>query len=442
MPYLYNLLYDYFWLPQGAKLHIYSEDKNQIKGGFTSDNNRGTQQNPSKFTTGLIFGDAIVLELFEPSSVKDASILSIDKVVQGYKRINVLNHVYNEYAQQNFGDSGPCQVNINCLEGQNWQDEKKGIALILVNGSRICTGSLVTNTSEDLTPYFLTADHCIGTLDANGNSDFALFVLTESPVDNNIDVYFNGWDRTTSPTMGGVGIHHPRGDFKKIATHNMIPINGQIFNPNTHWRVNWIATANGYSVTEGGSSGSPLFTNNKRLIGQLHGGSFINCSDPANDPGEYGKFHISWNDSSPQRRLRDWLDPLNTNQIFIDGTYGCEVISDIIINGPDLLPYSQQATYSTNYGSVGNIEWSAVGLDIINIDGYGNAIVQSTGTGTGYLTATNYCMETTKQIIIYQQEHIVPYPNSADNFFNLDFSSYPPNTLFSIYIYDQYQLIL
>ena len=51
----------------------------------------------------------------------------------------------------------------------------------------------------------------------------------------------------------------------------------------------------------------------------MHGGSSINCSDPAYDPGEYGRFHVSWDGSSPQRRLKDWLDPLNTNQSYLDG---------------------------------------------------------------------------------------------------------------------------
>ncbi len=231
--------------------------------------------------------------------------------------------------------------------------------MILVNGTRWYSGSLINNTSNNQTPYFLTADHCIGSLDANGDTDasfysfwwnyesstcsqnssdfvaestsgatliannsatdFALFELTESPLDSNIDVFFNGWDRTTNPIQGGVGIHHPSGDFKKIATHNITPSPGQVWGSGTHWRVNWTETTNGYSVTEGGSSGSPLFTSDKRIIGQLHGGSSINCSDPANDPGEYGRFHVSWDGSSPKRRLKDWLDPLNTNQNYLDG---------------------------------------------------------------------------------------------------------------------------
>ena len=34
--------------------------------------------------------------------------------------------------------------------------------MIVVNGNGICTGALINNTCSDGTPYFLTADHCLG----------------------------------------------------------------------------------------------------------------------------------------------------------------------------------------------------------------------------------------------------------------------------------------
>lgn len=419
-----NLLYDKFWLPSGAKFHLYSKNKSQIIGGFNSENNRGTKQNPSKFTTGLLFSQSIILELYEPLAVKNQSIISIDKVVHGYRKIDLKSMMTNEAGH---GDSGHCQVNVNCSEGLNWQNEKKGIAMILVSGTRWCSGSLVNNTSNNQTPYFLTADHCIGSLDANGDtdasyysfwwnyesstcstnsadfvaestsgatlvannsaSDFALFELTESPLDNNIDVYFNGWDRTTSPTQGGVGIHHPNGDFKKISTHNVIPGPGQFWNSNTHWRVNWSQTTNGFSVTEGGSSGSPLFTNNKRIIGQLHGSSSINCSDPANDPGEYGRFHVSWDGSSPQRRLKDWLDPSNTNQSFLNGILSTPPVT--FQNGVDIV--CDLNTTFTLQGAISTPTWSkSYNLSIVSSNNNSITVkaLNSTVGGQGYVRAS------------------------------------------------------
>ncbi|MTI29811.1 GEVED domain-containing protein [Xanthovirga aplysinae] len=363
-----NVLYEKFWLPEGASLFIYNKSKSQVIGAFTSQNNKGTKENPKKFATGLVYGNTVTLEYFEPENVSGEGVIEISRVIHGYRYIDILGSLKTA---ESFGDSGNCQVNVNCSEGNNWQDEKTGVAMILVNGNRYCTGSLVNNTSGDFTPYFLTADHCLGgwansvkhdaisapdlshwsfywnyespgcsdgsdfvppstsganVVANNGNTDFALLLLDENPVDLGIDPYFNGWDRSDSPGSGGVGIHHPSGDIKKIATHNIIPnpsTNIGLPNPGNYWQIQWSQTSNGWSVTEGGSSGSPLFNSNGHVIGQLYGGSSINCSDPANDPGVYGKVFVSWDldPSENRRQLESWLDPDNTGSMTLDGSY-------------------------------------------------------------------------------------------------------------------------
>ncbi|MTI29556.1 trypsin-like serine protease, partial [Xanthovirga aplysinae] len=362
-----NLLYDNFWIPEGARFHIYNKEKTHTIGGFSNRNNKGTKERPGKFGTGLVYGSKVTLEYFEPKDVLGEGIISIARVIHGYRFINILNNLEQ---QESFGDSGNCQVNINCSEGDNWQEEKRGVALILVNGNRYCTGSLINTTRGDGTPYFLTADHCLGgwansvkhdAIDApdlshwsfywdyespdcnngsdftppstigatvianNYDSDFALLELTENPIDLGINPFFNGWDRSSSPGTNGVGIHHPSGDIKKIATHHMQPLASSTLSgsrPDDYfWQIQWSGTTNGFSVTEGGSSGSPLFNKNSHIIGQLFGGSSINCSDPANDPGVYGKIYSSWNanPNESRRRLSDWLDPDNTGVTTLDG---------------------------------------------------------------------------------------------------------------------------
>lgn len=371
-----NLLYDKFWLPEGGKFFIYSADKRQCIGAFTTINNKGDRKEPRGFATELVIGEESVLEYYTPKEQTEEAIISIDYVVQGYKKLAFLNKYYGkeENELQDYGSSGACQVNVNCSpEGDDWQMEKRAVAFMIVNGYRYCTGSLINNTFENLEPYFLTADHCVEPNDAiynpnidnysfywnyetpgcgntgdppysstsgaivvanNASSDFALLRLTEDPKNNpNIEPFYLGWDRSGSPGRGGVCIHHPRGDVKKISRYLSYPIStsylGDYFNETgNHWRVLW-----DMNVTEGGSSGSSLINNKHMLIGQLHGG-YSDCIEYVsygklhgpNEPDWYGKFSISWtgnNNPDNRRRLDHWLDPSNSGRLTLDGLSNC-----------------------------------------------------------------------------------------------------------------------
>ena len=341
-----SLLYDEFYLPPGATLHLYNPQTGETHGAFTARNNKPSR----RFATAFVLGEETVLECYEPADQRGQTSLLISQVGHAYRLFEVEDGLARPR-------SGACQVNVNCSpEGDNWQDEKRGVARLLINGSSFCTGSLLNNTAQDGTPYFLTADHCIGSLDAVSNpdasqwvfhwnyertacsetstpaptnqttagatlrandsgSDFALFELQEDP--NGVyPIYFNGFSAEPVAPAGGAGIHHPSGDYKKIATHSMVP---PVFTfdgrpAGAYWNISWDATTNGHSVTEGGSSGSPLFDADGRVIGQLYGGSSINCFDPANDPGWYGRIAYSWtNGGNPAaaRRLNAWLDPVS-----------------------------------------------------------------------------------------------------------------------------------
>ncbi|MFT7588870.1 MAG: lysyl endopeptidase [Limisphaerales bacterium] len=407
-----NFCYDKYYLPEGAQLYIYNQSRRQVIGAFTSINNKAA----GGMATGLVFGDDVTLELYEPAETVGLSELSINQITHGYRYIEVALEA--DGVEESFGDSGSCQVNVNCSpEGDNWQDEKRSVAMILVSGTRWCSGSLINTTRGDCTPYFLTADHCLtdgydaisnpnmtnwsfywnyespgcsdgsdftpistnaGTLIANDSpSDFALILLTESPVDAGAGPYFNGWDATFSPGVGGVGIHHPSGDIKKIATHSTSPLSDDWFGTSpagSHWDIQWDATLNGHSVTEGGSSGSPLFNSSKRVIGQLHGGSSINCSDPINDPGIYGAVAYSWNNAGAadnRRKLSPWLDPDGTGVTVLDGTFGdCGLLClapaglNATVSGMDAtLAWTASSTalsYLMRYRSVGSSIWTDV----------------------------------------------------------------------------------
>ena len=152
-------------------------------------------------------------------------------------------------------------------------------------------------------------------------SDFCLVEITGGLVNGTVPAaytpYFSGWDNTETISPSAVCIHHPSGDIKKIAIENnaLISTNFGGSPSNSHWGVlSW-----DLGVTEPGSSGSPLFNQNRRIIGQLHGGASACGASVLSD--EYGKVSVSWNPagSTSSGQLKYWLDPNNTNASFVDG---------------------------------------------------------------------------------------------------------------------------
>ena len=126
-----------------------------------------------------------------------------------------------------------------------------------------------------------------------GDPDFFLVELNSDP---DFNPFFSGWNRSNTAATSGVSIHHPSGDIMKISTYTntLSSASGLGFgNDNTtHWRVFWSETPNGHGVTEGGSSGSPIFNQNGLLTGVLTGGSSF-CT-ATNQSDIYGKIWHAW----------------------------------------------------------------------------------------------------------------------------------------------------
>ena len=332
--YSINIIYDDFFLPPGGNFYVYNSDKSFVIGAFTEENNKID----GVFATQPVPGDEIILEYNEPYDVLGQGRIQLEKIIHAYR------NVFGYPNSRDYGDSGGCNNNVNCPEGLLWQDHKRTVALILTSGgSRICTGALVNNVRQDQTQYFLTADHCLGgnnnwifmfnyespgcqnqngpttqtvqgsVLRANrSSSDFALLEITETiPVSYNVN--FAGWSAMDVSPQQPVGIHHPSGDIKKISFDYDSGISdGWSNNDGSHWKIeSWED-----GTTEPGSSGSPLFDNQYRIVGQLHGGQ-ASCSFNFND--YYGKVSASWDwGNSSSNRLKDWLDPDNTGILVLD----------------------------------------------------------------------------------------------------------------------------
>ena len=328
-----SLRFREFDVPKGGELFLYSADGESVMGALDYRN----MKDWGGLATGVLVTDELVVEYRQPLDLTSAPSLVIDQVVQGYRALSGWPHGGDRGP---FGNSGQCNINVNCPEGATWATEKRSVALIVNGGFAQCSGALVNNTLNDGTPYFLTANHCLGNpgtwvyyfnheaanctgstgptnqsisggslLVSSGQSDFALIELSQTPPAN-FNVQYAGWDATGAVPASAVGIHHPSGDVKKICFEDDSPSQQQAAGAAV-WYINeWEL-----GVTEGGSSGSPLFDQNHRVIGQLYGGSAA-CSGSVNNgqPDWYGRFNISWG-----LGLQEYLDPAGTGLEVWDG---------------------------------------------------------------------------------------------------------------------------
>lgn len=299
-----NLEFSKFYIPDGAKVFVMNNIGEHI-GAFTNKNNEGH----GVLGVQPMSGSVITIEYVEPAIVSSRGVLEIGQITHGYRDIFGYS--------KGLGTSGSCNNNVVCPEGNPWANEIRSVAIITVGGNGICTGTLLNNCAEDGTPYFLTADHCLGgqstwvfrfnwdsptcasttngptnqtvsgssLLASSAGSDVALLQLNSTPP-SSYGVYYSGWDNSGNSPSSQTAIHHPDGDVKKIS-FDTDPAGQATYGGAQCWRIfDWED-----GTTEPGSSGSGLWDQNHRLIGQLYGGQ-ASCSNNVND--YYGRFDVSW----------------------------------------------------------------------------------------------------------------------------------------------------
>jgi len=231
----------------------------------------GSTTRSGKFNSDIIKGETAIIELYEPLEETGKNVLHLSKIVHGFRNI---------FQPNSFGGSFSCQDDVSC--NPSWNTPSNGVAMIiLANMERLCSGSLLNNTSQDFTPNILTAFHCIDIGDdiedsnpctdfefGNGilsqqeienaedwifrfqykrsncnqgseplifftfqeaifragwfNTDFALVEMLQNPVRNvyNSGIQFLGWSRVNNAPTSGVFLGHPCGDVMKISTYN------------------------------------------------------------------------------------------------------------------------------------------------------------------------------------------------------------------------------
>ncbi|APD07911.1 hypothetical protein UJ101_02412 [Flavobacteriaceae bacterium UJ101] len=299
-----------FYLPKGAQLYIYNEDSLKILGGYTSDNNpdltKLSKESRSMFGTQPIFSKEVYIELSIPKKVKEEPTIKFNHIVHIFKNFN------------NNSDSSRSEHCYDPIYDQwkNTEHKKaiKSVGLILFplrtnnqNYMGTCTGSLINNTKQDGTPYFLTANHCFNTsndiytfpeemliifndekrsandnsgLSSNNNSvlgakfldkssayDYALLELdTDDNTLADYKVCYIGWDTSELKSSDDYyGIHHPEGSDKKLSKLKNTGATA------SEWISNWKS-----GILEPGSSGSPLVNPSGKLVGVLSKGPRYN----------------------------------------------------------------------------------------------------------------------------------------------------------------------
>ena len=361
-----NLGFTRYKMPQGGRMLVYptamkpGDNLRQVRTFTAADN-----ESHGQLWTPIVDGADLMVEVTVPNARVKELQLAMSRVNHDYVG-------FKELAKKGFagekGSSGSCNVDVACPEGDGRRDQIRSVGAYTINGSDTCSGALINNTGNDRKMYFLTAHHCgvtsaspaasivvywnyqnstcraVGSPESGGPGDGSLsqfnsgsfvratyavsdFTLLEldDPADPAFNLYWSGWDRTDTLFPTAFGIHHPRVAEKRISLSGA-PLQyagGDLSNPNPlpgdqdHL---FVKGRPGIGVTEGGSSGSPLFSNGNRIIGQLHGGlSSCTVSDDQKTD-QYGRVFTSWTGGgAAASRLVDWLAPGPTPPDTLDG---------------------------------------------------------------------------------------------------------------------------
>ncbi len=402
-----NLTFENTSIPIGNLLFAYNPNKDFILGAFTQEHIYDGQ-----LGTELIPGEEAIIEYYVAPK-NNLGHVQVATVTHGYRTAN-------EFMEKAFGSSGSCNMNVNCPDGLPWTQQRNSSVMRGAGGSGFCSGALINNTQNDGKPYVLTANHCYSNpatwvfrfnwqatdcvnpasaptfqslsgavLRARRTpSDFCLVEITGGLVNGTVPLdynpYFSGWDNSGAIPTSTVSIHHPSGDIKKISFDDAAPSISQGMGSteaNSTWTIEWDRN----TTTEGGSSGSPLFDQNHRIIGQLWGGG-ASCQN-LSAPDYYGRVANSWlpAGSNSTNQLKFWLDPTSSGATFIDGydpNNTTVVALDAAVSGAQL---TAQALCGDNYSpsfSLMNVGTTVLTSAQINYQIDNSAMQQYNWSGT------------------------------------------------------------
>lgn len=345
--YSLNFGFERLNIPSHSALYLYSHSSNQWHGPFKKD-----KEDLMEYWTPIINGDRVSIVIQSSSDNSNEIELNLKTINHDYLNVQAML-------------SGSCNIDVVCgasdgyPEIEDWREMIRSVARYTIRGSSFCSGALINTVEPSCTPYFLTANHCVSTESAaqslvfywnyensfcrepntsdsgargdgaldqisrgsrlvstNSQSDFTLVQLNET-LDPEVKAYLSGWDNRRVPSERSVCIHHPRGDEKRISFDLSESIIMGSSGPDVDGHFlqvdDWEK-----GTTEGGSSGSPLYNEDQRIVGQLFGGT-ASCQNTAGYD-VYGFMASSFFEGADSTaRLFEHLNSKNLDLINLDG---------------------------------------------------------------------------------------------------------------------------
>jgi hypothetical protein len=325
-------------LPPGFELRFAgSGAPSTVYGPFTADDFVAGDRT---FWSPVLEGDVGTVEVFVPRGVapEHASL-----------GISAVSHLFVKPTDSDLrakAGSGSCNLDLVCESAGNaaLANIGKSVAMMIFTdgGSTYqCTGTLIQSTDGSSTPYFYSANHCLSTqavattltthwfydrttcnvggtdnpayvqktggatlLYAQTSSDVLLLRLNTAPP---AGAWFAGWDAAAIAAGAAItGVHHPHGDWTKVSRGTVTAFEIPQSPYSSMIRTQWTS-----GVTEGGSSGSGLFTivgppatpTDYRLRGGLWGGASA-CGLPQSSLYDfYSRLDLAY------ASISQWIDP-------------------------------------------------------------------------------------------------------------------------------------
>ena len=325
-------------VPKGVELRFYNpQAPSEVRGPVSSvqlarhaeDLRRAGELGEGEqalYWSPLVDGEQIAVEIYFPPGVAPERLQLATPMLSHLVASPLRGDLDFGKDERDIGLGGSCNIDVNCSTGlSDVVRDSVGKYIYTTAGgqSGACTGTMMNTDPSSFIPYFLTARHCVSSqfetgsmemfwffqrtscgggqfsmvqqsggatlLSTAASNDHTMVELRNSPPNG---VGFAGWSAATvNRGAGVVGIHHPRGDLKKISFGEVLGFapfsTGGSINVPSSIEVQWSS-----GTTEPGSSGSGLFASTNggelALVGTLSGGR-ASC---ANLSGEdfYGRF--------------------------------------------------------------------------------------------------------------------------------------------------------